>query len=85
MWSTGIAFTPLADVLPAEEEGRLRQALTALSRPLNRFTLTTGGVGWGIGWHFHNEALFLLASGRKKWCALDRPCMCDAHAHIHVI
>ena len=66
-----ITFTPLQDVLPADEVRQLLAAFTrtqlASTRRLNRFTLTAASFGHGIGWHHHAEAFFFLASGRKKW------------------
>ena len=58
-----ITFTPLQDVLPADEVRQLLAAFTrtqlASTRRLNRFTLTAASFGHGIGWHHHAEALLL--------------------------
>ena len=66
-----IVFSPLTE-LPAE----LQQNLVKLSKvfpnigpigPNKKFTLCIGSSGFGIGFHKHNAALFLLVEGRKKW------------------
>jgi hypothetical protein len=51
----------IVDAFPCEHEAQGRE------RVRKKFTLCLGREGFGIGFHRHNAAMFLLAIGRKKW------------------
>ena len=44
-----------------------------------KFTLCLGNEGFGIGFHRHNAAMFLLLAGRKKWYMGSREAVEDDH------
>ena len=62
-------FSPVRE-LPAELQAHLLP-LTSAFPPSGggdkKFTLTLAREGFGIGFHKHNAAMFMLVVGRKKW------------------
>ena len=54
-------LAPLTTVFPCEHEVQGRE------RVRKKFTLCLANEGFGIGFHSHNAAMFLLLVGSKKW------------------
>mmetsp|Transcript_20598 Transcript_20598/g.34730 ORF Transcript_20598/g.34730 Transcript_20598/m.34730 type:complete len:399 (+) Transcript_20598:118-1314(+) len=52
---------PLVGAFPCEYESQGGE------RASKKFTLCIGTEGFGIGFHRHNAAMFMLLVGRKKW------------------
>ena len=70
-----IVFSPVNE-LPPEFQDHLRPLTSALPASVEgdsgqkqdrKFTLTLAREGFGIGFHRHNAAMFMLVVGRKKW------------------
>ena len=63
---------PLTECFPCEHEAQ------GGGRVAKKFTLCLASEGFGIGFHKHNAAFFLLVHGRKKWY-MAKECAAPTH------
>jgi hypothetical protein len=68
-------LAPLTEAFPCEHEAQGRPRVD------KNFTLCLGQEGFGIGFHRHSAAMFLLAVGRKKWYMAPQEVEDDAPTH----